>query len=117
MSNLSSNHSDRPGLATGDLLGVELEPGTGQSSRALRVVVHDYVGHPFQVQLSRELARRGMDVLHLHCGSFRTGKGDVDDARQCFLYAATEAGCPVQKATADLEVSDGRRIRMWISRD
>ena len=80
MSNLSSNHSDRPGLATGDLLGVELEPGTGQSSRALRVVVHDYVGHPFQVQLSRELARRGMDVLHLHCGSFRTGKGDVDDA-------------------------------------
>jgi glycosyltransferase involved in cell wall biosynthesis len=42
------------------------------------VVVHDYVGHPFQVQLSRELARRGMDVLHLHCGSFRTGKGAVD---------------------------------------
>ena len=49
-------------------------------NRALRVVVHDYVGHPFQVQLSRELARRGMDVLHLHCGSFRTAKGAVDDA-------------------------------------
>ena len=31
------------------------------------------------------------------------GKGDVDDARQYFLYAATEAGCHVQKATADLE--------------
>jgi colanic acid biosynthesis glycosyl transferase WcaI len=48
--------------------------------RALRVVVHDYVGHPFQVQLSRELARRGMEVLHLHCDSFRTGKGALDDA-------------------------------------
>jgi colanic acid biosynthesis glycosyl transferase WcaI len=47
---------------------------------ALRVVVHDYVGHAFQAQLSRELARRRMDVLHLHCGSFRTGKGAVDDA-------------------------------------
>ena len=45
---------------------------------SLRLVVHDYVGHPFQVQLSRELARRGMEVLHLHCGSVRTGKGAVD---------------------------------------
>jgi colanic acid biosynthesis glycosyl transferase WcaI len=61
--------------------GVE-NPASGvlRLERALRVVVHDYVGHPFQVQLSRELARRGMDVLHLHCGSFRTGKGAVDDA-------------------------------------
>jgi colanic acid biosynthesis glycosyl transferase WcaI len=54
-------------------------PVPRRSHRACRVVVHDYVGHPFQVQLSRELARRGMDVLHLHCGSFRTGKGAVDD--------------------------------------
>ena len=27
------------------------------------------------MQLSRELARRGHDVLHLHCPSYRTGKG------------------------------------------
>ena len=54
--------------------------GAGRRHRALRVVVHDYVGHPFQVQLSREFARRGMEVLHLHCGSVRTGKGAVDDA-------------------------------------
>jgi putative colanic acid biosynthesis glycosyltransferase WcaI len=46
----------------------------------MRVLVHDYTGHPFQVQLSRELARRGHDVLHLHCGSFRTGKGAVEGA-------------------------------------
>jgi len=42
------------------------------------VVVHDYVGHPFQVQLSRELSGRGFDVLHLHCPSFRTGKGALE---------------------------------------
>ena len=66
MSHSSSDSTDLHGRAGGD--------------RALRVVVHDYVGHPFQVHLSRELARRGMDVLHLHCSSFRTGKGALDDA-------------------------------------
>jgi glycosyltransferase involved in cell wall biosynthesis len=44
----------------------------------MRILVHDYAGHPFQVQLSRELARRGYQVLHLHCGSLRTGKGAVE---------------------------------------
>jgi colanic acid biosynthesis glycosyl transferase WcaI len=44
----------------------------------MRVLVHDYAGHPFQVQLSRELARRGHEVLHLHCGSVKTGKGAVE---------------------------------------
>ena len=44
----------------------------------MRVVVHDYVGHPFQAQLARALAARGHDVLHLHCASFVTGKGRVE---------------------------------------
>jgi colanic acid biosynthesis glycosyl transferase WcaI len=44
----------------------------------MRVLVHDYAGHPFQVQLSRELARRGYELLHLHCGSLKTGKGAVE---------------------------------------
>jgi colanic acid biosynthesis glycosyl transferase WcaI len=42
---------------------------------AVRIALHDYAGHPFQVQLSRELARRDHHVLHLHCSSVRTGKG------------------------------------------
>jgi glycosyltransferase involved in cell wall biosynthesis len=33
---------------------------------ALRILVHDFAGHPFQVQLSRALARRGHAVLHHH---------------------------------------------------
>lgn len=41
----------------------------------MRIVVHDFSGHPFQVQLSRELARRGHTVAHWHCSSFTTGKG------------------------------------------
>ena len=38
----------------------------------LRLVVHDYAGHPFQLDLSREMARRGHAVLHLACGSLST---------------------------------------------
>jgi colanic acid biosynthesis glycosyl transferase WcaI len=41
----------------------------------MRVVVHDYVGYAFPAQLARELARRGHDVLFLHCSSFVAGKG------------------------------------------
>jgi colanic acid biosynthesis glycosyl transferase WcaI len=41
----------------------------------LRILVHDYCGHPFQVQLSRALAARGHDVLHLYNGSFQTPRG------------------------------------------
>src|SRR5688572_26754180 len=43
----------------------------------MRILVHDYVGHPFQVQLSRELARRGHEVLHLYCSSFVTPRGEL----------------------------------------
>lgn len=41
----------------------------------MRVLVHDFSGHPFQVELSRALAGHGHEVLHLHCASYRTGKG------------------------------------------
>ncbi len=43
----------------------------------MRIGVHDYAGHPFQVQLSRELARRGHQVIHYYCGHNNTPKGDL----------------------------------------
>lgn len=43
----------------------------------LRIVVHDYAGHPFQVQLSRGLASRGHEVLHLHFADCLTPKGPL----------------------------------------
>lgn len=48
---------------------------TPPSRRLSRVLVHDFSGHPFQVQLSRELARRGLEVLHVYCSSYVTGRG------------------------------------------
>jgi colanic acid biosynthesis glycosyl transferase WcaI len=68
----------------------------GQRVTPMRVLVHDYAGHPFQVQLSRELARRGHEVLHLHCGSLKTGKGAVksktDDVRRFRVDAVHLSG-------------------------
>lgn len=44
----------------------------------MHIVMHDYSGHPFQVQLSRELAGRGHQVRHQYCSSYTTGKGAVE---------------------------------------
>ena len=74
----------------------------------MRIAVHDYSGHPFQVQLSRELARRGHDVLHLHCPSYTTGKGALErraDDPPGFDVAAVALGESVAKYSVP------RRIR------
>lgn len=43
----------------------------------MRIFVHDYSGHPFQAQLSRELAARGHEVTHCYCAAYTTGRGDL----------------------------------------
>ena len=43
----------------------------------MRIIVSDYSGHPFQVQLSRALAERGHEVLHIYSATFQTPKGDL----------------------------------------
>jgi glycosyltransferase involved in cell wall biosynthesis len=49
-----------------------------RSSEGLRIVVHDYSGHPGQVNLSRTLAGRGHTVVHQYCPSYQTGTGAVE---------------------------------------
>ncbi|WP_310962200.1 glycosyltransferase family 4 protein [Nocardioides terrisoli] len=44
----------------------------------MKVLVHDFSGHPFQAQLSRELARRGHDVVHSYCAAYVGGKGKLE---------------------------------------
>lgn len=44
---------------------------------ALTILVHDYAGHPFQAQLSRELGRRGHRVTHSYCAAYASGKGKL----------------------------------------
>jgi colanic acid biosynthesis glycosyl transferase WcaI len=44
----------------------------------LRIMVHDYAGHPFQVDLSRELARRGHIVWHVYFAGDKGPKGRME---------------------------------------
>lgn len=41
----------------------------------MRILIHDYAGHAFPVQLSRELARRGHAVTHAYAGGLLTPRG------------------------------------------
>jgi colanic acid biosynthesis glycosyl transferase WcaI len=71
-----------------------LTPYPSQDQKAdLRVVVHDYSGHPGQVHLSRELARRGHHVEHQYCASYTTGRGATerrDGDPESFVVRAIE---------------------------
>ncbi len=51
-----------------------LVSGSGDWSCILnkRILIHDFAGHPFQVQLSRELALREHEVIHVYCASLQT---------------------------------------------
>jgi len=42
----------------------------------MRIFVHDFAGHPFQFQLSRELVRRGHDVTHAYFAGLSGPKGN-----------------------------------------
>lgn len=86
--------------------------GSGPTTHALRVLVHDYSGHPFQVQLSRELARRGHEVAHWHCSSYATGKGALARTPfdpSTFSVQALSMGAQFQR------YSPGRRVLQEIA--
>jgi glycosyltransferase involved in cell wall biosynthesis len=63
----------------------------------MRVLVHDYSGHPFQVELSSELARRGHDVTHSYCAAYVSGKGRLDEPGSRVEFDAIGRGEVVDK--------------------
>ena len=67
----------------------------------MRLLIHDFAGHPFQVQLSRHLARRGHEVLHLYCGSLQTTpRGSLTrqpNDPQTFSLSAVQLDRPIEK--------------------
>lgn len=79
---------------------IELRCGAASKGVAVRIIVHDYSGHPFQVQLSRNLAWRGHQVLHVHCVSYETGKGAVarrEDDPDDFTVEDIDLGRPFDR--------------------
>src|SRR5690349_1092409 len=62
--------------------------------------VHDFSGHPFQVQLSRALADRGHGVLHGYSTQFVTGHGRLEvtsDDAPSLRIEGLEADVPMVK--------------------
>jgi colanic acid biosynthesis glycosyl transferase WcaI len=65
-----------------------------------KILVNDYCGHPFQVELSRELARRGHEVLHVYSADDQTPKGDLlpgGEDPASFAVEGVSIGQPLQK--------------------
>ncbi len=60
-----------------DTVSVALTQPSPRAARPTRILVHDYVGHPFQVQLSRALADNGHEVMHAFAGSLQTPRGEL----------------------------------------
>ncbi|MBW8727567.1 MAG: glycosyltransferase [Inquilinus limosus] len=66
----------------------------------MRIAVCDYAGHPFQIQLSRHLASRGHQVLHLYFADLVGPKGAIQrlpDDPQGFAIEGLTAGGHVDR--------------------
>ena len=69
----------------------------------MRLQVHDFSGHPFQAELSRELAARGHSVDHVYSAQYSSGKGKLaktPDDPALLGFSPLEAGQPFQKYSA-----------------
>jgi putative colanic acid biosynthesis glycosyltransferase WcaI len=90
----------------------------GSMARGKRILVHDFAGHPFQVDLSRHLARQGNDVLHVHCATYTSGKGAVDAAAAADSDAAGGGSLRVVGLAAGREFarySPARRVAQEVA--
>lgn len=64
----------------------------------MKIIINDYAGHPFQFDLSRELARRGHNVWHLYSADVEGAKAafDASDLKALTVVPVT-IGHPVRK--------------------
>ncbi len=73
-----------------------------------KIAVHDYAGHTFQVQLSRWLAARGHQVLHLYSADVETPRGRLSPA------ATDPAGFTVESVTTGRRLDKYALVRRWL---
>ena len=71
--NLQTPVGPSTGRARGRGHGTPRAKAVGSS----RIALHDYCGHPFQFELSRELARRGHEVRHFFFAEDMGPKGNT----------------------------------------
>jgi len=64
----------------------------------MRICLHDFSGHPFQVELARRLAARGHDVVHVSSAEYVSGKGDLTaEDGQRLSFVRIEVDRPYEK--------------------
>lgn len=60
----------------------------------MRILIHDFAGHPFQLQLSRAMAKRDYTVLHVYSKSLQTPKGAIhrkaDDSNNFYIIGISQ---------------------------
>lgn len=64
------------------------------------IQVHDFAGHPFQAELSRELAGRGLLVEHAYSPQYLSGKGSLERRPgdpETLSFRAIQASQPFEK--------------------
>lgn len=88
----------------------------------MRVLVHDYCGHPFQVQLSRALAARGHAVVHSYCAATLSGRGRLDaEPGDTVRFEAIAVGGSVQRERYAVrllqELGYGRELLAQVRRE
>ena len=69
----------------------------------MRIQMHDFSGHPFQAELSRELAARGHIVDHVYSTQYGSGKGTLEptaDDSPRLTFSPLTANQPFQKYSA-----------------
>jgi glycosyltransferase involved in cell wall biosynthesis len=90
----------------------------------MKILVHDYAGHPFPTSLSRELARRGHDVLHAFFGgdkgpkgALRLCEGDGENLRfePLSIFQKYDKGSFVRRRFAD--ISYGKNVARLIEHE
>lgn len=63
----------------------------------MRILVHDYSGHPFQVELSAALGARAHVVTHSWCEAHVSGKGDLAGEHLGVSFAPVGVGEVIDK--------------------
>ncbi|SOD88699.1 glycosyltransferase family 4 protein [Streptomyces sp. Ag109_G2-15] len=82
----------------------------------MRILVHDYSGHPFQAQLSRELARRGHDVVHSTCTAYVSGKGNLAGDCAGLRFATIGGGTKLRKEAYFHRLHQETRLGLELAR-
>ncbi len=64
------------------------------------ITINNYAGHPFQIELSRELAERGYETTHLFCNTDVTPRADLAERNDLLAIKGLPTGSGFDKYNA-----------------